>query len=67
MDVRMKVYPGLTHGFNVGLAGGEAAKKHLRDMMKGMGWLLERGGEWESEVVVVSDCLRSGQVSERER
>jgi acetyl esterase/lipase len=41
VETKLYVYPGLQHGFNVALAGGEASKRHLRDMLDGLKWLLE--------------------------
>jgi acetyl esterase/lipase len=41
VETKLYVYPGLPHGFNGMLAGGEASKEHLRDMVEGIRWLLQ--------------------------
>jgi acetyl esterase/lipase len=41
VDTKLYVYPGLQHGFNVALAGGDASKGHLQDMLEGIRWLLQ--------------------------
>jgi acetyl esterase/lipase len=42
VETKLYVYPGLQHGFNVVLAGGEASKGHLKDMLEAITWLLRQ-------------------------
>ncbi|PSN68067.1 alpha/beta-hydrolase [Corynespora cassiicola Philippines] len=42
VDVRMKVYPGVPHGFNVMFCETDVAKEHEKDTLEGLRWLLAR-------------------------
>jgi acetyl esterase/lipase len=40
VETKLYLYPGLPHGFNISLAGGNASKQHLKDMLDGLRWLI---------------------------